>query len=211
MTMKRRDIPKAAKITDKGLLNHYRRWLPYAEKQGKYFASIIALYLPRKLDTQIRKERLSILDFGCSCGHLVKLFSETYPLSFVQGVDTDKTRIEIARSYYPECHFTEGNILDLHRTYDCIFSSNVLEHFENPLDVLRNTLIPHANRYIVTLVPYRELNRMDGHVFTFHRDSFPNEIDHFCLIYEKIINCGMNRHDCWPGYQFLTIYKQETE
>ena len=171
--MKLKDILKATQITDKGLLNHYRKWLPYAEKQGKYFASIIALHLPRKLDSEIRKEKLSILDFGCSCGHLVKRFSEIYPLSLVEGIDIDKIRINIAKCYYPECRFIEGDILCLDRKYDCIFSSNVLEHFEAPFEVFRNILIPHSHRYIVTLVPYRELNRMDGHIYTFHRDSTP--------------------------------------
>ncbi len=198
----------SADIHDPQAREHYRAWLPIERRQGEFFASLVLEHLPPRLDAAMR-DRASALDFGCSCGHLVQRLSGRYPDARVEGIDVERIRIEVARHEYPSCVFHLADIETLGATYDVIFSSNVLEHFSAPLDVLQRLIAPHARRFIVSLVPYREKELSPGHLFSFDQSSFPERLGDFHLIHRVVIDCRIRAPDCWQGHQVLTVYARE--
>lgn len=195
-------------VTDPEARGHYVRWLPVERRQGSYFASILLDHLPGEVDAAIRRERLSLIDVGCSCGHLVARLRQRYRSSRVEGVELEGFRVAVARRYYPECVFRQQDVTRLGETYGCVFSSNVLEHFAAPLDVLRGVLAPLATHFVVSLVPWREQERIEGHLATFDEASFPPELDGFRRTHLEVIDCAAGHADCWPGSQALVVYRR---
>ena len=131
-----KDIRKNKSEQEKQIIEHYRNWFPIEKNQGIFFAKLIIDKLPDWLHYDILKNKLSILDFGCSCGHLVNLLSTRYRESKISGIDIELVRINKAYEYYPFNSFKCEDIRKIPDKFDCIFTSNVLEHFEKPLDVI---------------------------------------------------------------------------
>jgi GT2 family glycosyltransferase len=200
------DRSKSKKEKQQQIIDHYSRWFPIEKKQGEFFAKLIVERIPDWLHRDILTNNLSILDFGCSCGHLVNVLSSRYALSRVCGIDIELVRINKAREYYPFNKFICQDIRKIHDQYDCIFTSNVLEHFEKPFDTINDLLLGHVNKYLVILVPYNEVNRIDGHYYTFTDQSFPMRFRNLNLEYSTIIKCN---NDLWPGSQVLVVYSKK--
>ena len=188
------------------VIDHYKRWFPIEKRQGRVFADMMIEKMPKWLDHDISSNRLSILDFGCSCGHLVHLLSSKYPASRVSGLDIEAVRINKALEYYPGNRFICEDIRKIPDRFDCIFTSNVLEHFENPFDIVAELLLDHLNKYLVILVPYHEMNRIEGHYYTFTEQSFPPLFRDLVLQYTTVFGCN---NDYWPGSQILAVYKKQ--
>ena len=83
---------------------------------------------------------LRILDFGCGTGELV-----TFPLAEaghqVVGIDVHSPSIDVARSRcdLPNLEFkvaTEADFLEYEQEFDAVICSQVLEHLENPSQLL---------------------------------------------------------------------------
>lgn len=193
-------------------LEHYRRWLPVERRQGRFFASTLVEHLPPSLAKVIRHQQWSLLDVGCSCGHLVKRLQDEFPRSRVEGVDIERIRIEVARRYYPECVFRLGDVtqMNLAGAFDVVFSSNVLEHFADPIDTLERLVSPLARRFVVSLVPWEERPLSEGHLYTFTDASFPGRLGAgLALESREIIDCRASGPECWPGLQALVVYRRD--
>ncbi len=201
-----RDESKNQREQEQQIIDHYRNWFPIEKRQGTYFANLILGHMPDWLHQEIRKRHLSILDFGCSCGHLVHQLATKYKKSRVSGIDIELVRINKAHEYYPFDSFQCQDIRKIADQYDCIFTSNVLEHFENPLQTISELLLDHLRQHLVILVPYNEMDRIDGHCYTFTDESFPQEYQGLHLRYATVIACH-NIH--WPGSQLLAVYSRQ--
>jgi hypothetical protein len=206
--MSAEQILDAAGVSDPAARQHYVGWLPLERRQGEFFANLLLQHLPQPVDAAIRRERLSLLDIGCSGGHLVKRLHDRYRDSRVEGVDVEAIRIVAARHYYPECSFRLCDFAHLDASPDCIFSSNVLEHFAKPIEILEREFVPRARRFILSLVPWQERNLIDGHLASFDEGTFPERLGDFCLAHRDVIDCRSSGPDCWPGYQVLTVYER---
>jgi len=200
------DRSKSKHEQEQQIIDHYRWWFPIEKKQGEFFAKLVVDRMPDWLHHNISTNNLSILDFGCSCGHMVNLLSSRYAQSRVCGIDIELVRIHRARGYYPLNTFICKDIREIPDKYDCIFTSNVLEHFDKPFDMINDLLLDHLNRYLVILVPYNEVNRIDGHYYTFTDQSFPTQFRDLNLKYSTVIECN---NDLWPGSQFLAVYEKK--
>jgi len=182
----------------------YEYWFPIEKAQGEFFANLIINNIPENVSLDIKQNNLSMIDFGCSCGHLVNLLKNKYNNSDVCGIDIEEIRIIKGKKYYPDCKFILGDIKKVNKDFDCVFTSNVLEHFEDPFFILKDLIIPYAKRYIFILVPYNEEKLIDGHLYSF-KNTFPNEFMDFNKIHETIIECN---NQYWPGSQVFVIYKK---
>lgn len=121
----------------------------------------------------------SLLDVGCALGDALPAIRRRYPRLRLTGCDVCETAVAKARERYGDlAAFHRWGFDDIQGTYDLIYCSNTLEHFENYLDVAR-TLLRHA-RFLYVLVPYKELRGGrplraepgEWHVATFTRSSF---------------------------------------
>jgi hypothetical protein len=97
------------------------------------------------------------------------------------------------------------DIFSLSAVYDVIFTSNVLEHFEEPYPIL-DELAKHTGKFLAVFVPYKEYNRISSHFYTFDDDSFPAETGGMKLEYKAVIDCADEPGSSWSGTEILAVY-----
>lgn len=185
-------------------------WESYQGKEQTSFFSQLALeHFPNWLKQEILENKLSICDAGCAEGQGTKLLHDFFKNSHVVGIDFSQEAINKAKNYYPEVSFSAQDVRQLDQSYDIVFTSNTLEHFENPFEIAEQ-LMNKTNRYFVMLVPFNELNRIKEHFFTFTTSSFPLRLHSFSLIHFKEIDTSKMQPTYWDGQQILVIYANES-
>lgn len=181
------------------------------EKEGReqslFFYRLALKLMPVWLKDKIKNERLSVLDLGCAEGEGVSLFKNEFKASRISGADISAAAIERASTYYPDCDFFRADINNIPESFDVIFSSNTLEHFEKPFDAIQN-ILPHTKKYFVLLVPFRERDRIDEHFYTFEYSSFACKNGEFQLVYHKEADCSDMEATQWPGEEILLVYEK---
>lgn len=152
----------------------------------------------------------SVLDLACGDGILTKIFAEHYER--VVGVDASHIHLEKAKETVKNAIFYESLIEDFktEEKFDNIFMLNILEHVENPIDILKKaasflkeegTLIVQVpncdaiNRKIAvimgTLLSCDELSPFDiniaGHRRSYNLQTLTDEIKNANL---KVVKTG---------------------
>ena len=178
----------------------------HGSEQSSFFYGLLSKLIPFWLIEDILKNSLSICDIGCAQGEGVDLFSKFFINSKVVGCDFSPPAISKAKSNFPENEFFVADINNIGKIYDVLISSNVLEHFINPIFTLKNTL-KFCRKYLILLLPFREKNRHEEHFYTFDYDSFPAKIEDFIICYHKEINCKNLPNSYWNGQQILVVYQ----
>ncbi len=137
-----------------------------------------------------------VLDLGCGDGRLLLELSRRTPAE-LYGADISAAAIEIARKNGPRATFQQMNLAEQTPTgaYDVIIMSEVLEHIEDDVAVLRR-LAP-LTRHIVISVPGGPADKVDkryGHFRNYDGD----------LIVRKLEAAGFDtvcfRRWGWPLY-----------
>jgi len=182
------------------------------EKEGReqslFFYRVALELMPDWLKNEIAEKKLSVLDLGCAEGEGVDLFGKYFKECEISGADISAAALERAKKYYPGYRFIEADINNVPESFDVIFSSNTLEHFENPDKIIEN-ILPHCKKYFVMLIPFREWDRIDEHFYTFDYKSFPYEKQGFQLVYHRIEDCTDMEKTQWPGEEILVVYARK--
>ncbi|MCA9805710.1 MAG: methyltransferase, partial [Cyanobacteria bacterium HKST-UBA02] len=188
-------------------------WLEKSgDQQSLFFSELIAENLPDWLLTEIRRNQMTICDWGCALGELVGYFTELLPGLEITGVDFSRRAIELAKERYPKNTFLAQDWTNLSPEelprYDVIITSNVLEHFRDPVSILRNTLGQVAKRYIIVLIPFAEdPERLEKeHFFRFLPHTLPFNWEQWISVYYTVIDTDKRRGTRWRGQQALIIY-----
>ena len=171
--------------------------------QTNYFTNLAWNNLPEKFIELLKYNRgLSILDWGCAEGDGVNCIQEMFPLIKVSGLDFSAVAIENAKKNYPQHTFYDGSLEDYDNKFSIIFTSNTLEHFEDPYPWI-NQIARYAEQFLIIMVPFQEKDRIKEHFFSFNYDSFPLKINDFMLAYFAVLETDP---DYWPGQQLLLLY-----
>jgi GT2 family glycosyltransferase/glycosyltransferase involved in cell wall biosynthesis len=178
--------------------------------QSRFFAQIAIENLPRWLVIQLKSQSLTLADWGCAQGDGTNVWANYIDVKQLTGVDFSSVAIEQAAKRYPAMRFTNENWLKKNdaqqELYDVVFSSNTLEHFHNPYDVLRDLCI-RARRAVVLALPYRELNRIDEHFFSFLPENIPTVLPNgFRLTWSRVVDCRMLPNTLWSGEQIILVF-----
>lgn len=122
------------------------------------------------------KEKIRVLDLGCGNGSISNAIAlQGYE---VVGVEDSVSGFKIAQASFPNCQFIQANIFDLpytqlEKSFDIVFSSEVIEHLPYPRELLRGAkkcLKPDGTLILTT--PYHGylknliiaiLGKMDAH------------------------------------------------
>lgn len=89
----------------------------------------------KQLFNSIAKEPKTVLEIGCSGGHLTGKLAEHFPHAKITGIDVYKPAIEEARTRFPRLKFL---VADAHklpfksRSFDLILTSETIEHVVDP-------------------------------------------------------------------------------
>jgi SAM-dependent methyltransferase len=130
--------------------------------------------------THIPWKEFSVLDVGCALGDALPIWHERYPAAKLHGCDVAESAVKRCRHRYGDiAEFFRASFEEIEGFWDVIFCSNVLEHFEQHLEIAAALL--EQCRVLMVLTPFGELRKgsllrvgVDDyyHVTTFFRDSF---------------------------------------
>lgn len=181
--------------------------------QSRYFAGVAQALLPTWLLQASRNQSLRWCDWGCAMGDGTSRLAQALSGIVFTGVDFSTVAIKIAQQNYPGIEFlaedwiadTEGRVGDSTR-FDVVFSSNTLEHFHHPWDVLA-TVSAQADKAVAALVPYQEANPINEH----HASFWPSNIPVMLPCGKVLVHMSARdvRHDqppYWPGEQVLLVW-----
>ncbi len=139
----------------------------------------------------------TLLDVGCALGDAMPVWKKRYPRAKLSGCDISQTAITRATERYGSiASFFRASFEEIDGMYDVCFCSNVLEHFEQHVDIARHLLRHCRTLYVMT--PYAEMNHGkplsprpgEIHVATFLEDSFDAlRNDPGATISTKVIKC----------------------
>lgn len=181
----------------------------YGREQSRFFAQLAVEHLPVWFRRVVATEKMSICDWGCAEGDGTDVLASFFGRGKLTGIDFSETAIENSRLYYPDLDLRTENWLDTQENfqqYDVVFSSNTLEHFHRPYEVLKD-IAQRAKKLIVLVLPYREFKRIDEHHYTFLAENIPLIIDtSLTLIHADVIDCSTLSPNYWGGQQIVLIY-----
>ena len=179
-------------------------------RQSRFFAQLAINHLPRWLIEQIRRQSLTLADWGCAQGDGTDVWLGYIDSKQLVGVDFSSVAIEQATQRYPTIRFISEDWLMESKSsievFDVVFSSNTLEHFYKPYDTLQ-MLCKRAKKAIILALPYREMSRIEEHLFSF----LPNNItlllpNGFRLVWSKVVDCRHLSDGLWGGDQIFLVY-----
>ncbi len=147
------------------------------------------LQLSRDLMTNIKNSPVmdeafrsahTILEVGCGTGDLSARIERSYGPRTLYATDFSRAAVNVAQKRYPRINFWVWDVLSdtfEDRIFDLAISSNTLEHFTEPLDVI-DRIFEYA-RDVLIVVPYKQplADGFDGeggagHVATFNKGTF---------------------------------------
>lgn len=178
-------------------------------QQTAFFARFALERLHPAIAADIRAGRLSICDWGCALGDAVPILADAFRGSKVTGVDFAATAVERARALHAGNEFLcAPSLADTGRTFDVVFTSNTLEHFPRPFEVLES-LAPSARRYLIAMVPFRELERLQEHLYTFDDEAIPLRAGPLRLVACTVFDTRCRHPSYWPGEQVLFTFARD--
>lgn len=176
-------------------------------EQSRFFSAIAAELMPSWFLDYSENNHMSICDWGCAQGDGTDSLAKILGLKNITGVDFSSEAISKARQTYPQHDFLCGDFLDKETddSWDIVFSSNTLEHFESPWTVLQK-IASHARQFVVLLLPFREHERIKEHFYTFDYNNIPFFFGPWTLVHCRSISTADRTPSYWPGEQILLIY-----
>ncbi|MFZ6744282.1 methyltransferase [Undibacterium sp. JH2W] len=180
------------------------------DKQSRFFAKVAIQHLPHWLLDQARQQALSLADWGCAQGDGTDVWASYVPAEQITGVDFSAAAIQQASARYPALRFENSNWLESsageQNLFDLVFSSNTLEHFHQPYQVL-HTLSQRARKAVILALPYREMERESEHFYSFLPENIPLQLENgFNLVWAKVQDCRLLENSLWQGDQIILMY-----
>ena len=175
--------------------------------QSRLFAKLALGVLPDWLRKSVN-EGATVLDWGCALGDGTEYLAQALPGAQVSGCDFSREAIEQATRTYPTVEFIAADFIQGERadsSWDFIFSSNTLEHFHEPWKIV-DELAKRSRRGFILLLPFREINRIAEHHYTFLSDNVPVSYGDFCLLHSMIVDAGSLPSTEWVGEQILLVF-----
>lgn len=175
------------------------------EKQSKFFYNIALELLPKWLEIEIMKKGYSICDIGCAEGDGTSILYNKFFNSKVYGIDFAKEAIEKAHEKYTGITFETGDINEFECEQDILFSSNTLEHFRSPWNIVEG-LVKGKQKYTILLLPFNENQLISEHFSRFESHLIPLKLGEATLVYYDTVDCTSMTNTYWTGEQILLIY-----
>jgi GT2 family glycosyltransferase/glycosyltransferase involved in cell wall biosynthesis len=184
----------------------------FGREQSVFFSEVAAEHFPQWLSARIDSEKLTMCDWGCAQGDGTANLSKRLNMPELTGIDFSSEAIEKAAQAYPECKFLCDDFLGDSgaQQWDILFSSNTLEHFEKPWEVL-SKISGKAKKFIVLLLPFREKELIEEHFYSFQLENTPAIFGNWTLTHSSIFDTSDHQPNYWPGEQILLVYTNVAE
>lgn len=183
-----------------------KSWDKYDGKgQSLFFAKVACASMPVFFKRDLTRNAWTVIDVGCALGDGTAFLAKQFPACRFIGQDISSEAIKQASELYTNCEFAVANIYEGITPADVIFSSNTLEHLNNP-NLLMEQMCHAADKYVVHLLPLDDPLEIDEHINIFSLDAFPVHMGEFYLESYSVVDCSNMEDTHWPGKQILLIY-----
>ncbi len=148
-------------------------------KQTRQFAKSFIKYIHIPVNAPF-----SFLDMGCALVDSIPVFRAAYPEVQFYGCDVSKQAVHrCIAEHGAYTNFFVSSIQELNKTFDVIYCSNIIEHIENHIEIVK--YLTTLTRYLYVMVPYMELhegsrltpNMGFWHIATFDEHTFDSIVD----------------------------------
>ncbi len=176
-------------------------------KQTTYFAELAGELLPEWFVKNIRKYQYQVCDLGCAEGNAEPTLVKLFPQSEIIGIDISSAAVKKAGEKYKFAKYKTGDMFNRNgdESYDVIFCSNVIEHFDNFHNTLEH-ICAYAKHYTIIMCPLRENFDVPEHMVIIDTKSIPCIVDNNYLIYAK---STIGNIEYYGGEQILLIYSKD--
>lgn len=184
------------------------------DKQSLFFINTALDMFPGWLKDLLDSGGKTICDWGCAEGEGTHLLAKRFNNCTVEGVDFARTAIKSAKSRYKLDNLSylakDFLISGTKKEYDIVFTSNVLEHFENPWDIF-DKISSQAKEVMIMMVPYNEdkNNLLDEHYHSFSVDQFEISRGEWHLVHFQVADTSTMPNTQWGGQQVLAVYMRD--
>lgn len=184
----------------------------FGREQSVFFSDVAAEHFPQWLSSRIQAEKLTVCDWGCAQGDGTANLAAKLNIPELTGIDFSSEAIEKASKAYPDYKFLCDDFLGDSKApqWDILFSSNTLEHFEQPWEVL-SKIATKAKKFIVLLLPFMEEELIEEHFYSFQFDNTPATFGQWALTHSSIISTSNHQPNYWAGEQILLVYTNLAE
>ena len=158
--------------------------------------------LPPAERDYLSSRETTVLDWGCAMGDGVNALAEEFPRARVAGLDFVERAVAEARRRFPKNEFHHTPDGSVEGRFDVITAVACLEHFADPLEVMRGHL-RSCRGYYAVMVPFRESPLDFGHLSQFREECFPDRLDGFTRIVARVTDCEFRRK---RGKWMLVVY-----
>jgi len=150
--------------------------------QTSYFVAGMFANLCNSFDS---KKISTIIDYGCATGDsaiFLKIFFPNSNISLydISDIGVEKALLKYSRFIPVDRHKEEDR-------YDLVYSSNVIEHVNNPKEFVKK-LVDLSKKYVVIQCPYKEMhpknkklispkNKSDEHIWTIDEEFIKKYIE----------------------------------
>lgn len=177
-------------------------------EQSRFFARVAMTLMPDWLRHELAGA--TVCDWGCAMGDGTEVLAHALPAAHWTGIDFAASAVDEARRTVPSVEFACRDLLEEPGAleFDAVFSSNVLEHFREPMSVFAR-LGTHARRFQIHLVPFREpaAGREPEHEASFDWADLPlATTDGWSLAHASALDVTGLPDSYWHGEQILLVY-----
>ncbi|ARP96980.1 class I SAM-dependent methyltransferase [Bordetella genomosp. 13] len=181
----------------------------HGKEQSRFFSRVAYDNLPPWLIQRIGQAGWTLCDWGCAQGDGTDVLASYFGPEKVTGVDFAASAIEKARHTYTGIRFETQDWLTattVDEMFDIVFSSNTLEHFARPYEILPR-LLERARNCVILALPYQELDRIEEHFFSFLPENIPYlPVPGWVLTHAAVRDCRAMEPSYWHGHQVILVY-----
>lgn len=135
----------------------------------------------RELISSIKKLKIeSVLDVGCGEGFTLQKFAEEGIGKRLEGIDFQKSAIEIGKKIHPHLKLNVGDIYYLpykDNSFDLVMATEVLEHLEDPKKAL-SEIQRVSKKYLLLSVPNEPFFMLANFLRGKNLTRFGNDVEH---------------------------------
>lgn len=184
-------------------------WEPHdGPEQSAFFTRITLARLPPWFLDAARERRWTLADWGCAQGDGTAAWAPTLAREQLTGIDFSPVAVATASGRHQGITFRAEDWLGeaVYDPHDVIYSSNTLEHFHRPMDVLAK-VCRHARSAVILTVPYREAERPAEHFVSFTPANIPTALSNgMRLVWARVMDSRFVPDTRCTGEQIILLY-----